>query len=75
MHILSVQEQDDKTIKFEGSISEQEASIVLAVGLNAMLHMGMMHMIPDVEYEEGEPNEEDGDEQLDLFDVSDMKPS
>jgi hypothetical protein len=74
MHILSVQEQDDKTIKFEGTISEQEASIVLAVGLNAMLHMGMMHMIPDVEYDEdAEVNEEDG--QLDLFDVSGVDPN
>jgi hypothetical protein len=73
MHILSVQEQDDKTIKFEGTISEQEASIVLAVGLNAMLHMGMMHMIPDVEYDEDAEIEEDG--QLDLFDVSGVDPN
>jgi hypothetical protein len=74
MHILSVQEQDDKTIKFEGTISEQEASIVLAVGLNAMLHMGMMHMIPDVEYDEdADEVEEDG--QLDLFDVSGVDPN
>jgi hypothetical protein len=72
MQILSVQEQDDKTLKFEGTISDQEAAIVLAVGLNAMMHMGMMHMIPDVEYSEDDAEDTT---QLDLFSVDGVDPN
>jgi hypothetical protein len=73
MQILSVQEQDDKTLKFEGTISDQEAAIVLAVGLNAMLHLGMMHMVPDIEY--SEDDDEEDTTQLDLFSVDGVDPN
>lgn len=72
MQILSVQEQDDKTIKFEGTISDQEAAIVIAVGLNAMLHMGMMHMIPGIDFDDEADEEET---QLDLFNVDGVEPN
>ena len=74
MQILSVQEQDDKTIKFEGTISDQEAAIVLAIGLNAMLHMGMLHMIPGIEVDE-DAEEAEEETQLDLFNVDGVEPN
>jgi hypothetical protein len=74
MQIISVQEQDDKTLKFEGTISDQEAAIVIAVGLNSMLHMGMMHMVPDIEVDE-DSGEEQEETQLDLFDVNGVEPN
>jgi hypothetical protein len=47
--IKSVQELEDNTVVFEGELNNQELAIALAFGLNTMLSMGVMEMIPNVQ--------------------------
>lgn len=48
MKIKSVQELEDNTVVFEGEMNNQELAIALAFGLNTMLSMGVMEMIPNI---------------------------
>jgi len=50
--VNSVQEHDNKTITFNGELSPEESSLVVAFGLNTMLAMGLMSMVPNVETNE-----------------------
>lgn len=52
MEIKNLQELDDKTLLFEGSLSPHEAAIVVSFGLNAMMSLGLMHLLPTVKVEE-----------------------
>lgn len=49
MQINSVQELEDRTLKFEGHMTEKEAAIVIALGLNTLWANGLMSMIDGVE--------------------------
>jgi len=49
MKVNSIQEMEDHTIVFNGELNPTEAALVLSMGLNGMLSLGMMHLIPDVE--------------------------
>ena len=52
MQVNSVQELDDKTVKFEGHMTEKEAGIVIALGLNTLYASGLMAMLETVEVTE-----------------------
>jgi len=48
MQVNSVQELEDRTVKFEGMMTPKEAGIVIAIGLNTLWASGLMNMISDV---------------------------
>ena len=49
MKVNSIQEMEDHTIIFNGELNPTEAALVLSMGLNGMLSLGLMHLIPDVD--------------------------
>ena len=52
MHIKNVQELEDKTVVFEGEMSQHEHSVVVSFGLNALMSLGLLQLIPSVKVEE-----------------------
>ena len=52
MKVNSVQEHEVKTVTFTGELSPEETNLVVAFGLNTMLAMGLMSMMPNVETNE-----------------------
>jgi len=52
MQVKEVQELEDKTITFGGTLGPTEAAVVLSFGLNALFSMGLMSLIPGVSVEE-----------------------
>lgn len=57
MKINSIQEQDDKTIHFTGELSPTEGALVVAMGLNTMVSLGLMHLLPGLDVDEQFTNE------------------
>lgn len=49
MKVNSIQEMEDHTIVFNGELNPTEAALVISMGLNGMLSLGMMHLIPDMD--------------------------
>lgn len=54
MKINSVQELEDKSITFNGELSPTETALVVSMGLNTMISLGLMHLLPGLEVEEFE---------------------
>lgn len=52
MEIKNVQEFDDKTLKFEGVLNPSETAIVVSFGLNALMSLGLIHLLPTLSVEE-----------------------
>jgi hypothetical protein len=52
MQVNSVQELEDRTLKFEGHLSAKEAGIVVALGLNTLWANGLLSMVNDVDVTE-----------------------
>lgn len=63
MQVNSVQELEDRTVKFEGHMTEKEASIVIALGLNTLWANGLMNMIDNIDVTEI-PSGPDDDETM-----------
>lgn len=62
MNIKSVQELEDRTLVFEGEMNPSEVAIVISMGLNTLMGMGMMEMIPGIQSKEiFNPNAGDDD--------------
>ncbi len=61
MQVDSVQELEDRTLRFSGTMSEKEATIVVALGLNTLWANGLMHIVGDVDVGEDEdgPSEDE----------------
>ena len=57
MKINSIQEMEDKTIHFTGELSPTEGAIVVAMGLNTMVSLGLMHLLPGPDVDEQDKNE------------------
>ena len=54
MQVKAVIEQDDKSIVFEGTLSPDEAALVVTMGLNMLYSQGLLaHLVPSLE-EQGE---------------------
>lgn len=52
MKINSVQELEDKSISFDGELSPTETALVVSMGLNTMISLGLMHLLPGLTVEE-----------------------
>ena len=52
MNVKNIQELEDRTLIFEGSLNPTEVAVVVSMGLNTMLAMGLMEMIPGIESKE-----------------------
>jgi len=52
MKINTVTELDDKTVQFSGELTASESALVVSFGLNGMLAMGLMALVPGIKYEE-----------------------
>ena len=57
MKINSIQEQENKTIHFTGELSPTEGALVVAMGLNTMVSLGLMHLLPGLDVDEQFTNE------------------
>jgi hypothetical protein len=51
MKVNSVQEHEDKTVSFTGTLTQAEADTLLGFGLNAMVSLGIISMLPSVKVE------------------------
>ena len=52
MKVSSVQEHENKTVTFQGELTPEETGLVVSFGLNTMLAMGIMSLIPNIEANE-----------------------
>lgn len=57
MKVKNVQEHEDKTLVFEGTLTPTEAELVVSFGLNALMSLGLMSMIPSVKVEHVSPQD------------------
>lgn len=51
MQVKNVQEVEGKAIVFEGTLTPTESELVVSFGLNALMSMGLMSMLPSVKVE------------------------
>jgi len=52
MKINTVTEMEDKTLSFTGELTASESALVVSFGLNGMLAMGLMALVPGVQFNE-----------------------
>jgi hypothetical protein len=63
MKIEQVYEQDDKSVKISGTLSEQEHALVLTCGLNLLYAQGLLsQLLPDIDVQEEDSLSEEGPE-------------
>lgn len=48
---------ENKTIHFTGELSPTEGALVVAMGLNTMVSLGLMHLLPGLDVDEQFTNE------------------
>lgn len=56
MHVNNVQQKDDKSLVFTGTLTPPEVEIVVSFGINALMSMGLLHMLPNLHKEELDEN-------------------
>ncbi len=48
MIITNVQELEDRTLKFDGTLTETEAAMVVSIGLNTLWSSGLMKLLGEM---------------------------
>jgi hypothetical protein len=49
MLVNNVQQHEDKSLVFTGTLTPPEVEIVVSFGINALMHLGLMHLLPSLE--------------------------
>lgn len=52
MLVNNVQQAEDKSIVFTGTLTAPEVEIVVSFGINALMSMGLLHMLPNLHQQE-----------------------
>lgn len=51
MLVKNVQEIDGKSLVFEGTLTQPEVEIITSFGINALMSLGLMAMLPNMKVE------------------------
>lgn len=52
MLVHNVQERDDKTLVFTGTLTAPEVEVVVSFGINTLMSLGLAHLLPSIETNE-----------------------